>query len=99
MPSTNYGVKNLRLLFPGMSQPFLKQLDFSYTSGEKILILGPSGAGKSTLLEVLAGVIPDIITIQQNGTGPTHLQIPLTFFKTLIHNSTCPTQMKKLPLC
>lgn len=63
MPSTNYGVKNLRLLFPGMSQPFFKQLDFSYTSGEKILILGPSGAGKSTLLEVLAGVIPDIITL------------------------------------
>lgn len=63
LSNNEYGTKNLRLLFPGMKEAFLKNLDFSYTSGEKILVLGPSGAGKSTLLEVLAGLIPTIIDV------------------------------------
>jgi energy-coupling factor transport system ATP-binding protein len=36
----------------------LRELDFTWEDGERLLLLGPSGAGKSTLALCLDGVIP-----------------------------------------
>jgi len=40
----------------GFPQPLWGEANFSFTSGQRVLVRGPNGAGKSTLLRLLAGL-------------------------------------------
>lgn len=57
------GVKDLRLKFPGEAALLFRDLGFTVSPGEKVLLLGPSGCGKSTLLQVLSGMIPRVVEV------------------------------------
>src|SRR5690625_7663275 len=52
-------VINLRLKFPGEAALVFKDVSFSVSPGEKVLLLGPSGCVKSTVLQVMSGIIPN----------------------------------------
>jgi ABC-type bacteriocin/lantibiotic exporter with double-glycine peptidase domain len=39
-----------------MGSPILKNISFSITAKERILLIGPSGSGKATLLKLLSGI-------------------------------------------
>jgi len=51
-------VKGLTYTYPGRKQPSLREVTFSVSSGEFVLICGETGCGKSTLLSCLNGLIP-----------------------------------------
>ncbi len=51
-------VKRLSFTYPGRKTPTLKDVSFSVSSGEFVLICGETGCGKSTLLSCLNGLIP-----------------------------------------
>lgn len=62
-------VWDLRLKFPEGEAFVFKDLSFSVTRGEKLLVLGPSGSGKSTLLQVLAGIVPGLVEVPMRCSG------------------------------
>src|SRR5437764_610692 len=50
--------RSLTVRHIGRKRPALRDLDFDWKEGERLLLLGPSGAGKSTLALCLDGRIP-----------------------------------------
>lgn len=61
IPSTDVDVvvvRDLRVQYPGASEPALALASLRVQRGERIALLGPNGGGKTTLLSVLAGFAP-----------------------------------------
>ena len=58
MTSAFARAESLTIRHVGRKRPALRDLDFAWEEGERLLLLGPSGAGKSTLALCLDGVIP-----------------------------------------
>lgn len=50
-------VSHLQLYYPSLSEPVLRDIQFTVKAGELMLIAGPTGSGKSTLLNCLNGVL------------------------------------------
>ena len=46
------------VIYPGMAEPVLRQVDLSLPEGEMVLVVGRTGAGKSTLLGSVNGHVP-----------------------------------------
>ncbi|WP_424863219.1 ABC transporter ATP-binding protein [Streptomyces sp. MMS24-I29] len=58
----------VRFRYPGGSEPVLRDLSFTASPGELVVITGPSGAGKSTLAALLLRFYdPDTGTIRLDG--------------------------------
>lgn len=51
-----FEMKNLDFTYPGSTKPYLKNISFKATCGNKFMISGLNGSGKSTLLHVAAGL-------------------------------------------
>ncbi|TME25963.1 MAG: ATP-binding cassette domain-containing protein [Chloroflexi bacterium] len=61
--------RSLTVRHIGRKRPALRDLDFDWEEGERLLLLGPSGAGKSTLALCLDGLIPHALDAHwENGT-------------------------------
>ncbi len=60
--------EDVSLRYEPDQEPIIKNISFSVSKGESILVLGPSGAGKSTFLMALAGFIPRIIPGKLEGS-------------------------------
>ncbi len=54
-------LKNVHFSYEGYSEEVLKNVNFSVSYGEVVLLSGFSGEGKSTLLSIISGIIPNII--------------------------------------
>jgi thiol reductant ABC exporter CydD subunit len=50
-------VEELRVSYPGRSEPALDEVSLTVDEGEVLALVGPSGCGKSTLLGVLLGLV------------------------------------------
>jgi len=48
--------KNVSKLYPGETNPALKDVSFSVAQGEFVCIIGASGCGKTTVLKLIAGL-------------------------------------------
>lgn len=60
-------VKNLYVKYPETTEYALKNISFSSTPGELVLIAGPSGSGKTTLARAIAGFIPSFYKAEISG--------------------------------
>ncbi|MFG2627749.1 ABC transporter ATP-binding protein [Streptomyces sp. NPDC048473] len=66
--------------YPGSSEPVLRDLSFTASPGELLVITGPSGAGKSTLAALLLRFYdPDAGSIRLDGVSVD--QLPLTHLR------------------
>jgi ATP-binding cassette subfamily B protein len=66
--------------YPGNSEPVLRDLSFTASPGELLVITGPSGAGKSTLAALLLRFYdPDSGSIRLDGVSVD--QLPLTHLR------------------
>lgn len=64
-------IENASVLYPGSSEPAVKDITLSIPPGSVAAIVGPSGAGKSTLVDLILGIIrPDIGTVKISGMSP-----------------------------
>ncbi|MGF1679392.1 MAG: ATP-binding cassette domain-containing protein [Candidatus Methylacidiphilales bacterium] len=62
-------LRDLSFVYPGESQPVIKELTTTIWKGDKIGIIGPNGSGKTTLLKcMLGGLTPTSGTVQ-HGTN------------------------------
>lgn len=50
--------ERVTFLYPGSTEPVLRDMSFSIAPGAFVLICGPSGSGKSTLLRCVNGLVP-----------------------------------------
>jgi ABC-type bacteriocin/lantibiotic exporter with double-glycine peptidase domain len=53
----NFSIQNLELIYPGGSEPILRDINLEIPSGTYTAITGPSGCGKTTLLRCLLRLI------------------------------------------
>jgi energy-coupling factor transporter ATP-binding protein EcfA2 len=60
-------VENLSYTYPGQSEPSLKNVNFTVTKGDFVLVAGPTGCGKSTLVYCLDGLIPHVFEGELKG--------------------------------
>jgi ATP-binding cassette subfamily B protein len=51
-------VRHLTYTYPGQTQPALREVSFSLSPGETLVVVGPVGAGKSTLIQALCRLLP-----------------------------------------
>ncbi|WP_247217461.1 ABC transporter ATP-binding protein [Synechococcus sp. C9] len=51
-------VRHLTYTYPGQTQPALREVSFSVSPGETLVVVGPVGAGKSTLIQALCRLLP-----------------------------------------
>ncbi|MEE1812492.1 ABC transporter ATP-binding protein [Streptomyces sp. BE133] len=66
--------------YPGSSEPVLRDLSFTASPGELLVITGPSGAGKSTLAALLLRFYdPDAGSVRLDGVSVD--QLPLTYLR------------------
>ena len=76
---SDLNVVNVSKHFPTPAEPLevLRQVTFSLTRGQNMVVLGPSGSGKSTLLHLLGTLDrPSSGEIQLNGENPFSLSEP-----------------------
>ena len=57
-PFRSVRAEGLRFRYPGSDQEVFRELDFTLTAGERVLLTGPVGSGKSTLFSLLLGLYP-----------------------------------------
>jgi ABC-type bacteriocin/lantibiotic exporter with double-glycine peptidase domain len=70
------GVHNFYFTFPDAREPFLRNLNFTINSGDRVLLAGPNGAGKTTLLKLLAGMFSEFKgVISYNGFPLNNLRV------------------------
>jgi len=76
-------VENLTFSY-GCEKPLFRDISFSVSAGEILVIAGQSGSGKTTLCQILCGIIPHAIKgnitgkIKLDGIDPTGASLPQT---------------------
>ncbi len=69
-------VDDLRVTYPGRSEPALDGVSLTVQAGETLALVGPSGCGKSTLLNVLLGLItPESGSVRIGGVELSDLDL------------------------
>lgn len=67
-------LQDVRLQYPGSSQPALQGLSLRIPAGQTVALVGPSGAGKSSVIHLLQGFAPpDAGTIRLDGRDVAEL--------------------------
>lgn len=61
-------VTDLTARYPGRPHPALSAVSLAVDRGERVLLLGPSGSGKTTLVLALAGIIPQVLPAEVEGS-------------------------------
>ena len=61
-------VSHLTVRYPDSQRPAIQDITLQVRPGDRLLIAGPSGSGKSTLLYAMAGVIPELLPAELEGS-------------------------------
>lgn len=64
-------LNNVKISYPDLKAPTLRQISVEFSVGEKVAIVGPTGSGKSTLLDAILGMrLPDSGEVLLSGLTP-----------------------------